>query len=96
MAKKGTYVCGGFRYYNRVKNINNGMSAEEAKKAFDELLAKGESEEDILGVLYTMFQDDAISFDQLEMYTKILGYEITEEFREMSLEDKKTKGYEKA
>lgn len=72
------------------------MTVEDAKKAFDQLKAQGNSDEDILGVLYTMFQDDAINFDELESFAKILGYEITDEFRNMSPEDQKTKGYEQA
>lgn len=70
------------------------ITIEEAKKAMDEMMAQGTSEDDMLGILYLMFQDDKISFDELEALVDALGYEITEEFRNMSPEDQKTKGYE--
>lgn len=72
------------------------MTREEASKFFDEQKANGMSEDEILAVLYKMFQDDKIDLDQLEALCAVMGYELTEEFKNMSDEDKKTKGVEQA
>ena len=69
------------------------ITIEEAKKAMDEMMAQGTSEDEMLGFLYLMFQDDEISFDELEALVDALGYEITEEFRNMSPEQQKTDGF---
>lgn len=69
------------------------MTEQEAKKAFDELKAQGETEESILGVLYLMFQDDKFTLDEFESLVKVLGYNLTPEFKAMSPEDQKTKGW---
>ncbi len=70
------------------------MTVEEAKKAFEELKAQGETEDDILKVLYVMYQNDQFGVEELESFVNILGYEFTDEFKAMSDEDKKTKGLE--
>lgn len=72
------------------------MTKEEATKFFDEQKANGMSEDEILAVLYKMFQEDKIDEAQLEALCAVLGYELTEEFKAMSDEDKKTKGVEQA
>lgn len=72
------------------------MTKEEATKFFDEQKANGMSEDEILAVLYKMFQDDKIDLNQLEALCAVMGYELTEEFKNMSDEDKKTKGVEQA
>ena len=68
------------------------MTLKEAKQVIDEFLAQGESEENIVGALYVMYQEDDISLEELEKLIGILGYEFTEEFKNMSDEDKKKKG----
>lgn len=69
------------------------MTYEEAKAAIEELKAKGETEDDILNVLYAMYTDDKLSLSDLRSFIGIMGYEFTEEFEAMSEEDKKTKGW---
>lgn len=69
------------------------MTLREAKQVIDEYLAQGETEEDIVGALYVMYQNDDINLEELEKLIGLLGYEFTEEFKNMSDEDKKTKGY---
>lgn len=70
------------------------MTREEAKKVFDEFLAKGGTEEEIASRLYFMFQEDKINLEELENLLDVLGWEFTEEFKAMSPEDQKTKGFE--
>ena len=72
------------------------MTKEEATKFFEEQKANGMSEDEILAVLYKMFQDDKIDLNQLEALCAVMGYELTDEFKNMSDEDKKTKGVEQA
>ena len=69
------------------------MTLEEAKMAFEQLKAQGETNESILAVLYGMFAEDTIELDELESLIGVLGYEFSEEFKNMSPEDQKTKGF---
>ncbi len=68
------------------------MTKKEAEKFFNDLKSHGMDDEEILAILYKMYQDDKINLNQLEALCGILGYELTEEFKNMSEEDKKTKG----
>ena len=70
------------------------MTLEEAKAAIEDLKAQGETDDDILKVLYGMFTEDKLSLSDLRTFIGILGYEFTEEFEAMSDDDKKTKGWE--
>lgn len=70
------------------------MTIDEAKKAFDEMRAQGADDNAMLGTLYRMFQDDKIDVEQLGALVNVLGYELTDEFKQMTPEDQKTKGWE--
>ena len=70
------------------------MTLEEAKKAINELKAQGETPESMLATFYLMFQEDEIDVDELGDLCELIGYELTDEFRKMSPEDQKTKGWE--
>lgn len=70
------------------------MTYEEAKAAIEDLKAQGETEDDILKVLYGMYTEDKLSLSDLRTFIGIMGYEFTDEFEAMSEEDKKTKGWE--
>ena len=69
------------------------MTLEELKKFIEKLKAQGETEEEMLAVFYGMYIDDMITLENLRTLTEVLGYEFTEEFENMSEEDKKTKGW---
>ena len=78
------------------KNKNNkkeGITIDQAYSATQDMMANGTSEDDMLEILYLMFQDDTISLDELEALIDKLGYEFTEEFLNMTPEQKKTDGY---
>ena len=70
------------------------MTVAEMQKAIDQLKAEGHSEEEILGSFYKMFQNDELTIDELDGITNLMGYHLTDEFKAMSPEDQKTKGYE--
>ena len=70
------------------------MTPEEAKKMVEDLKQEGLSEEEILYSFYRLFQDDKITIEGLEGLVETLGWHLTEEFKKMSPEDQKTKGYE--
>ena len=81
------------------KNKNNkkeGITIDQAYSAMQDMMANGTSEDDMLGILYLMFQDDKISLDELEALIDKLGYEFSDEFKNMRPEDQKKKGYEMA
>lgn len=69
------------------------MTYEEAKAAIEDLKAQGETEDDILKVLYLMFTKGEFDVETLRALIGTMGYEFTEEFEAMSEEDKKTKGW---
>jgi hypothetical protein len=71
------------------------MTVDEMKEAIDDLKKSGESEEDILKVLYLMYTKDEFDLETLRALVGLLGYEFTDEFESMSDEDKKTKGWER-
>lgn len=70
------------------------MTVEEAKKMIEELKAQGNSEEDIVSGFYMMFCDGDIDVNELGDLVQLVGYELTEEFKNMSLEDQKKKGWD--
>ena len=70
------------------------MTPQEATQLIDKLKKDGLGDEEILYTFYRMFQDDKITVEGLEGLVETLGWHLTEEFKAMSPEDQKTKGYE--
>lgn len=70
------------------------MTVEEARKVIDELESQGASKEEIAGSFYLLFRDDKIDTEQLEALVNLLGYELTDEFKNMSVDEQKENGYE--
>ena len=70
------------------------MTEAQVNEVIKKLKEEGHDEEEILYSFYKMFQNDEITFDELEGLTEAIGYHITDDFRNMSAEDQKTKGYE--
>lgn len=68
------------------------MTVKEAKKSVNDLKKAGYTEEEICIGMYKMFQDGRIDVDQLGALVELVGYELTDEFLEMSPEDQKTQG----
>lgn len=65
------------------------MTVEEAKSAVEELKAQGMTDDDLAAALYGMFVDEKIDFDQFDALAKVIGYELTDEFKNMSDEERK-------
>ena len=70
------------------------MTVKEVKKAIKELKKQGYSEEEILASFYAMFCDDKITAEQLEGLAQVMGYELNDEFKNLSNEEKKRYGEE--
>lgn len=70
------------------------MTLKEAQHAIEELKAQGETEETMLATFYAMFIDDMLTVEELGDLCQLIGYELTDEFKNMSPEDQKTKGWE--
>ena len=68
------------------------MTVEEVNQVVDELKAQGYDEEEILASFYAMFCDDKLTADQLEALVNTMGYELTDEFKNLSDEEKKKYG----
>lgn len=69
------------------------MTVQEAKDMIEELKAQGSTEEELVAAFYGMFTEDKITIDELGDLVQLVGYELTDEFRNMSVEDQKTKGW---
>lgn len=70
------------------------MNVEDVKKVIESLRGEGYTDEEIASAFYGMFQKDEVSLDDLKDMVGLVGFELTEEFLDMSPEDQKTKGYE--
>lgn len=70
------------------------MTYEEAKKAIDDFKGKGYTDEEVILVLHDMFRKGDITFDELAELVRLVGYEVTEKFRNMSPEEQKESLYE--
>lgn len=62
------------------------MTIEEAKNGIEILRSEGRSDEEILNIVYEMYQNNEISIDELKMLSQLLGYEFEEELEEDSEE----------
>lgn len=65
------------------------MEMKELQDALSELKSQGLDEEKILGSLYKMFVDGEIDLNQLEAIADEMGYKLTDEFKNLSDEEKK-------
>lgn len=65
------------------------MQFEDISKFLLEQKRKGMSEDEILGRLFRMFKEGYLDVNQLNQLVQILGYELSEEFLNMSTEEQK-------
>lgn len=65
------------------------MTLEEAKKSVAELRSQGADDEMALATFFTMFKDGKIDYEQFEIFAGLVGYELTDEFKSMSEDEKK-------
>ena len=70
------------------------MTQDEINQMFQEEKAQGMTDQDILGGLYVMFTDGKLTFDQLDAMASMLGYQVSDEFRNMDPQQQKTIGYQ--
>lgn len=70
------------------------MTLEEAKKAIDGFKADGLTDEEIAIVFHDMYRDDKITVEEFGELVGLVGYELTEEFHNMSEEEKKERLYD--
>lgn len=66
------------------------MTKEELESAIEELKEAGNSEEDIACSIYLMFSEGKINLEQFQAILEMLGYELDEDFLNMSEEEQKT------
>ena len=68
------------------------MRPEEATQAIDAMKEQGKSDEELLFALYGMFRDDKIDVNELGDLVQLVGYELTDEFKNMSPDQQKAQG----
>ena len=69
------------------------MTLKEARHAIEQLRKQGQTDESMLAVFYRMFIADELTIQELDNLCQIIGYELTDEFKNMSVEIQKTKGW---
>lgn len=70
------------------------MNIKEAKDAIKTLKDQGLTDEQLLRAWHSMFVDDKLTIDELEMLCLLLGYKFTDKFKKMSPKDQKTNDIE--
>ena len=65
------------------------MTLEEAKKSVAELRSQGADDEMALATFFTMFKDGKINYEQFEIFAGLVGYALTDEFKNMSDDERK-------
>lgn len=65
------------------------MTKEELESAIEGLKEAGNSEEDIACSIYLMFSEGKINLEQFQAILEMLGYELDEDFLNMSEEEQK-------
>lgn len=66
------------------------MTIDEAKNAIEELKSQDLTDEAIAASLYEMFKEDKIDLEQFDALVKLVGYELSDEFKAMSDDEKKS------
>lgn len=70
------------------------MNIKEAKDAIKTLKDQGLTDEQLSRAWHSMFVDDKLTIDELEMLCLLLGYKFTDKFKKMSPKDQKTNDIE--
>lgn len=65
------------------------MTDTEVKDAVQQLKSEGYDESQIIGGYFDMFKNGEIDFDGFQGILSVMGYEVTDEFKNMSDEEKK-------
>ena len=65
------------------------ITANEIKQTWDEFKAQGRTENDIIGAWYLMFKDGDITVQEFKTMLNVVGYDLSDEFMNMSEEDQK-------
>ena len=65
------------------------MTLNEAKQAIKELRKQGASDEMAFATFFEMYKNDKLTLEQFEVFAVLLDYELTEEFKNMSEDERK-------
>lgn len=65
------------------------ITANEIKQTWDEFKAQGRTENDIIGAWYLMFKDGDITAQEFKTMLNVVGYDLSDEFMNMSEEEQK-------
>ena len=70
------------------------MTVDEVKKAVEQLKAQGASENQIIGSFFKMFKDGKLELKEFEGLVDIMGYHLTDDFKNMSAEEQKAQEWD--
>ncbi len=72
------------------------MTVKEFNEFLDEMREKGYTDQMILIVLYSMYANNEFTTEEYENLINVMGYEFSDEFKNMSEEEKrKVKPFDK-
>ena len=64
------------------------MTVEDALSAIEEL-RKTKTDEEIIQAFFYMYKDDKLDYEQFEALSKLVGYEFSEDFKNLTDEERK-------
>lgn len=70
------------------------MTQDEVKSAVEQLKAQGASENQIIGSFFKMFKDGKLELKEFEGLVDIMGYHLTDDFKNMSAEEQKAQEWD--
>lgn len=69
------------------------MTKQELDNMVNQFKSEGNSEDDILAGFYKLFTEDKLTVEELEGIVNLMGYQLSDVFKNASDEDKKKIGY---
>lgn len=71
------------------------MTKQELDKMVSSLKSEGYSEQDVLAGFYKLYTDEKLSLEELEGIVNLMGYHLSDEFKNASEDKKKEMGFGK-
>jgi hypothetical protein len=64
------------------------MTVDDALSVIEEL-RKTKSDKEIIRAFFLMYKDNELSFDEFDALSKLVGYDLPEDFRQLSDKERK-------
>ena len=64
------------------------MTVDDVLNIIEEL-RKTKTDEEIIRTFFLMYKDDKLSFEEFDAFSKLVGYDLPEDFRKLSDKERK-------